>query len=96
MGFVYSSKANRCDMRLQGADGDVPAGAKPFPSLTLLLNLNLKVNEWSSPIDPNWADEHHALRRACSQCHLPLSSFCSCLPFTPFQSHQSEHSTPGR
>lgn len=45
MGFVHSSKVNSCDMRLQGADGDVPASAKPFPSLTLLLNLNLKVNE---------------------------------------------------
>lgn len=44
MGIVHSSKANSCDMRLQGGDGDMPASAKPFPSLTLLLNLNLKVN----------------------------------------------------
>lgn len=64
MRIVPSCKANSCDTRLQGGNGGVSASAKPFLSLTLLLNLNLKVNERSSSIDPKWADERHALRRA--------------------------------
>lgn len=77
------------DIGLRGG-GDVPASDKRFPSLTLLLNLNLKVNEQS------W--RHRSGMRLTSampcgelgpQHRVPFPPFFSCLPFTPFQSHQS-------
>lgn len=41
------ARGKGCDTRLRGGGGDMPASGKRFPSLTLLLNLNLKVNEQS-------------------------------------------------
>lgn len=96
MGIFHSSKGNSCDTRLQGGDGDVPASAEPFPSLTLLLDLNLKVNEQSSPIDPGWADERHALRRARPPAPAPSLPFFFLPPLhaLPKPSVRAQHPGP--
>lgn len=69
----------------------MPASGKRFPSLTLLLNLNLKVNEQSYRHQSRmWLMSTVPCGELGLQRWVPFSPFFSCLPFTPFQSNQSE------